>query len=146
MSGFEPLLTELDAARFLNTHPGTLRNWRSKGMGPPYVAVGAAVRYAPGDLRQYIEARTIRRGTVRSAKLGANSGVTASLQRRKASGSAAVSVSGPRAIDQLPGKIKRVAATGLPNFQALFIARRHRLASTRVAALVAPLAFGEGGG
>ena len=60
MSDFEPLLTELDAARFLNTHPGTLRNWRSKGKGPPYVAVGHAVRYAPRDLRGYVEVRTRR--------------------------------------------------------------------------------------
>ncbi len=57
---FEPLLTELDAARFLNTHPGTLRNWRSKGKGPPYVLVGCAVRYAPKGLRDYIEVHTRR--------------------------------------------------------------------------------------
>jgi hypothetical protein len=60
MPDFEPLLTEQDAARFLNAHPGTLRNWRSKGRGPPYVAVGAAVRYAPQDLRAYIEVHTRR--------------------------------------------------------------------------------------
>lgn len=58
MSEFEPLLTELDAAKFLNTHPGTLRNWRSKNKGPPWVAVGNAVRYAPEALRQYVEVHT----------------------------------------------------------------------------------------
>jgi hypothetical protein len=60
MSEFEPLLTELDAAKFLNTHPGTLRNWRSKNKGPPWVAVGNAVRYAPEGLRQYVEVHTRR--------------------------------------------------------------------------------------
>lgn len=60
MPEFEPPLTELDAARFLNTHPGTLRNWRSQGKGPAYVAVGSAVRYAPQDLRDYVEVRTRR--------------------------------------------------------------------------------------
>ncbi len=64
---FEPLFTELDAARFLNTHPGTLRNWRCKGKGPAYVAVGAAVRYAPQDLRDYIEVRTRRTRKVEAA-------------------------------------------------------------------------------
>lgn len=58
MSDMEPLLTENDAAKFLNTSPGTLRNWRCKGKGPPYVSVGAAVRYAPDALRQYVEVRT----------------------------------------------------------------------------------------
>jgi hypothetical protein len=60
MSIFEPLLTEQDAARFLNTHPGTLRNWRGKNKGPPHVAVGSAVRYAPQDLRDYVEVHTRR--------------------------------------------------------------------------------------
>jgi hypothetical protein len=60
MSDFDPLFTELDAAKFLNTHPGTLRNWRSKGKGPTYIRVGAAVRYAPQDLRDYVDVRTRR--------------------------------------------------------------------------------------
>ena len=56
----EPLLTEQDAARVLNAHPGTLRNWRSKNKGPPWVAVGTAVRYAPEALRRYIDVHTRR--------------------------------------------------------------------------------------
>ncbi len=58
MAEFEPLFTELDAAKFLNTHPGTLRNWRSKGGGPPFVKVGNAVRYCPQSLREYIAVHT----------------------------------------------------------------------------------------
>jgi hypothetical protein len=60
MADFEPLLTELDAARFLNVHPGTLRNWRCKGKGPAYTLVGEAVRYIPQYLRDYVDVRTRR--------------------------------------------------------------------------------------
>ena len=67
MPDLEPLLTELDAAKFLNTHPGTLRNWRSKNKGPPWISVGAAVRYAPKDLRDYIEVHTRRVPRVEAA-------------------------------------------------------------------------------
>lgn len=55
---FEPLLTEDDVARILNVHPGTLRNWRCKGRGPRHIMIGAAVRYRPQDLRDYVEGRT----------------------------------------------------------------------------------------
>ena len=60
LAELEPLLTEQDAARVLNTHPGTLRNWRSKGMGPAFIKVGDAVRYSPDGLRQYIDVHTRR--------------------------------------------------------------------------------------
>jgi predicted DNA-binding transcriptional regulator AlpA len=58
MADLEPLLTEDGAASFLNISPGTLRNWRSKGAGPRVVKVGNAVRFAPADLREYVESRT----------------------------------------------------------------------------------------
>ncbi len=60
MREFEPLLTEIDAARLLKTSPGTLRNWRSKNEGPPFVKVGASVRYSPKRLRDYVDVRTRR--------------------------------------------------------------------------------------
>jgi len=31
----------------------TLRNWRSKGMGPPYLRIGKAVLYARDDLERW---------------------------------------------------------------------------------------------
>ena len=67
MSEFEPLFPEVEAAKVLSVHPGTLRNWRSKGKGPPWVAVGNAIRYAPEALRQYVEVRT-RRATAGHGK------------------------------------------------------------------------------
>lgn len=32
---------------------GTLRNWRSKGQGPPYIHIGKAVLYARRDLEAW---------------------------------------------------------------------------------------------
>jgi hypothetical protein len=58
MREFEPLLTEIDAARLLSRAPGTLRNWRSKNEGPPFIKVGASVRYSLSSLRDYIEIHT----------------------------------------------------------------------------------------
>ncbi len=58
MSESEPLLTESEAAKFLNISSGTLRNWRCKGKGPAWIALGSAIRYAPGALRKYIEIST----------------------------------------------------------------------------------------
>lgn len=54
----EPLLTEDAAANVLNVSKGTLRNWRSQGKGPPVSRIGAAVRYEPSRLRDYIAGRT----------------------------------------------------------------------------------------
>lgn len=32
---------------------GTLRNWRSKGIGPPFIRIGKAVLYARADLEAW---------------------------------------------------------------------------------------------
>ena len=58
MREFEPLLTEIDAAHLLNQAVGTLRNWRSKNKGPPFIKVGASVRYSRESLRDYVEIHT----------------------------------------------------------------------------------------
>ena len=39
---------------------GTLRNWRTQRIGPPYVKVGKAVLYSVGDLDAWDLIRTIR--------------------------------------------------------------------------------------
>jgi hypothetical protein len=57
---FEALVTEVEAARTLNLAVHTLRNWRARQVGPAYVKLGGAVRYIPGALRDYIQARTLR--------------------------------------------------------------------------------------
>lgn len=52
-------LTTMETARLLKKAPGTLQNWRSKGNGPPYVKVGASVRYRVADLIAWLEFNTV---------------------------------------------------------------------------------------
>ncbi len=49
------LLTEGQAARYLNVAPKTLRNLRWKGGGPAYVKFTKLVRYRRCDLDGFIE-------------------------------------------------------------------------------------------
>lgn len=45
------LLTEAEAADFLAMSPGTLANWRSEGVGPPYLRLrDRAIRYDQTEL------------------------------------------------------------------------------------------------
>jgi predicted site-specific integrase-resolvase len=52
-SASEPL-TETEAARRLGLKVATLRAWRHRGVGPPFVRLGRAIRYLSGDLERYI--------------------------------------------------------------------------------------------
>jgi hypothetical protein len=62
----EPVLNEEEAARAIGVAVKTMRNWRVKGIGPPFVATGPKlVRYRPCDLRTYQEAN-LRRSTSRA--------------------------------------------------------------------------------
>lgn len=42
-----------DLAERWGVSTGTLSNWRTRGEGPAYVKLGAAVRYALADIEQY---------------------------------------------------------------------------------------------
>jgi predicted DNA-binding transcriptional regulator AlpA len=54
------LLTEREAAAFLNIGMATLANWRSTGrVVIPCVRLGRAVRYRVSDLEQFIAAQTV---------------------------------------------------------------------------------------
>lgn len=50
------LFNELEAARLLNLKVSTLRRWRWSGDGPPFLKLGAAVRYDEADLNAFIKA------------------------------------------------------------------------------------------
>jgi hypothetical protein len=39
------LISTKEAAEMLGTTEGTLKSWRSRGMGPAWVKLGSAVRY-----------------------------------------------------------------------------------------------------
>jgi predicted DNA-binding transcriptional regulator AlpA len=57
------LLTEKDVAATLGLQPATLRNWRVKGEGPPFVRLSRrAVRYRRTDVDQWLASR-VRRST-----------------------------------------------------------------------------------
>ena len=59
MSGknFE-LLDEAAVAAKLGVKPDTLPAWRHRRQGPPYVKIGALVRYRDDQLAAWIESRT----------------------------------------------------------------------------------------
>jgi len=59
------LLTEKEAASRLRARPSTLRAWRSKKIGPPYVRVGKLVRYRASEIEAYIVAETVATMRVR---------------------------------------------------------------------------------
>ena len=48
------LLREAEAAEILSVEVATLRRWRWSGTGPRFVKIGAAVRYEPDVLAQFI--------------------------------------------------------------------------------------------
>jgi hypothetical protein len=50
------LLNEHEAARLLGLKVTTLRRWRWAGKPPPFLKIGAAVRYDPADLALLIKA------------------------------------------------------------------------------------------
>jgi predicted DNA-binding transcriptional regulator AlpA len=52
------LLTQNEAAKFLNISPRTLENWRRKGTGPRYVSYSnRCLRYSESDLADWLAAR-----------------------------------------------------------------------------------------
>ena len=53
------LIDNDEAARRLGTTAKALRVMRAKGGGPPYVKLGRSVRYRPGDIEEYLDARTV---------------------------------------------------------------------------------------
>lgn len=47
-------LTEKQVAERLSLSVAALRRWRSVGFGPPWLKLGAAVRYAAGGLESWL--------------------------------------------------------------------------------------------
>lgn len=52
-------IDERETARILGISVRTLQTWRVTGGGPPFVKVGAAVRYNPDRLADWLAARTV---------------------------------------------------------------------------------------
>lgn len=52
------LILTKQAAEMLGTTEGTLKSWRSRGLGPKWVKLGAAVRYDVEELLDFIKRNT----------------------------------------------------------------------------------------
>ena len=49
------LLTEREAAAFLDLQPATLRHWRVQDRGPVFYRIGGAIRYHHKDLKSFLD-------------------------------------------------------------------------------------------
>ena len=56
------LLKELEVARWLRRSVGTLRNWRSRSEGPPFIKEGASVVYLRSDVVEWLASRRVGGG------------------------------------------------------------------------------------
>jgi hypothetical protein len=52
----DALITEYDVAEILNVNVSTLRGWRRRGEGPPYLRLETSIRYDPQDVQRFIDA------------------------------------------------------------------------------------------
>ena len=51
-----PMMSSLQVGEYLGVSAKTLRNWRQKGKGPPWIRLeGGGVRYRPDDLERWLE-------------------------------------------------------------------------------------------
>lgn len=56
MTEHDPLLPEIEAAKYLHQHPQTLRKQRREGTLPfPYLKIGGRFHYRRSALDQYLE-------------------------------------------------------------------------------------------
>jgi hypothetical protein len=54
------LLTQVEAAHFLNVEPRTLESWRQRRNGPRFIRYSArCVRYRMEDLRSWVDSQAI---------------------------------------------------------------------------------------
>lgn len=64
MANDENLLRTDEAAERLSLSPNTLRNWRTRRIGPRYVKCGGDVRYRSADLTAFIESNIVEPATI----------------------------------------------------------------------------------
>jgi predicted DNA-binding transcriptional regulator AlpA len=53
----QSLINEFDVARITGMSLATVRRWRLFRQGPPYLKIGAAVRYRPEAISAWLESR-----------------------------------------------------------------------------------------
>ena len=57
LNAVDTLLNEHDVARITALSVASVRRWRLLRLGPRYLKIGAAVRYAPKDISAWLESR-----------------------------------------------------------------------------------------
>lgn len=60
------LLDPATTARALGVTEGTLKTWRSKGIGPAFVRFGSRIRYRATDIDTWLDTQTITPGAPES--------------------------------------------------------------------------------
>ncbi len=62
----QSLLTDRELAEWIGIPVHTIRAWRSKGLGPPYVNFGkercGLVRYRQVDVQEWVDDQVVNRG------------------------------------------------------------------------------------
>jgi predicted DNA-binding transcriptional regulator AlpA len=56
-SSIETLLNERDVAHVTGLSVASVRRWRLLRQGPQYIKIGAAVRYTPESIREFVATR-----------------------------------------------------------------------------------------
>jgi predicted DNA-binding transcriptional regulator AlpA len=56
----DKLLTEIQAADLLRMSSRTLQSWRGKGVGPPFIRAGRAIRYRRSDVLSWATENTVK--------------------------------------------------------------------------------------
>lgn len=56
----DELLTDVELAEMLTLKVATVRGWRLKKQGPPYVKVGRMVRYSKDSVTQWLKEREVK--------------------------------------------------------------------------------------
>jgi predicted DNA-binding transcriptional regulator AlpA len=56
------LLNERDIARIIGMSVASVRRWRLRDEGPPYLKLSSAVRYRPEDLKLWLDSRPMGGG------------------------------------------------------------------------------------
>jgi Helix-turn-helix domain len=51
----DPILSEREAAAYLDAKPDTMRTWRYRRVGPPYLKFTGKIRYRLSDIKNFIE-------------------------------------------------------------------------------------------
>jgi hypothetical protein len=62
-------INDRDGAAISRFEVQTLRNWRHRGVGPPYCKIGRAVRYDREEFIKFFEQRKVTPGNFESEKI-----------------------------------------------------------------------------